>query len=92
MRVLHNAIKVVTRHLHVCQLRGIVVRTKKLVECKGIPLLVLYCCVIFEAKDLSSDRRDVTVRRPLVRFMVTGKGTLCSKMDGEKSVKAIKMT
>lgn len=51
-----------------------------------MPLLVLFYCDIFEAKDTSTVRRSVMLKSPCVRFMVTGEDFICSKwlMSGQE--------
>lgn len=58
-----------------------------MVEWKCVPLLVTYCCDIHENKDMSAARHRVSVKRPFLRCMVSGKDIIGNQMAGERSLK-----
>lgn len=66
MRVLHKAVKLVVRPPQKCELRGVVVRTRKLGELNYITLLVSHFCAFSEAKSMSGCEIVLQCRDPLL--------------------------
>lgn len=48
--------------------------TRKLIEWKCVPSLMLYCCNILDGIDVSLKTRSIVVRIPFVKCIMTGDG------------------
>lgn len=84
MRVLQEIVKVAVQLLHTCELRGLLVKTRKLIDWKCVPPLASYCCDIPEAEDMSAMCHGVVVKRLCGRCMVTAEDFIGGKIAGEK--------
>lgn len=63
MMVVHEAMKTVVVSLQKPELSGFLVMIRELVERKCVPLLMLYCCNIFEFKDVWVVHHIVAINR-----------------------------
>lgn len=52
MTLLHEALEFVVTPLRKCDLKGLVMKTRRRMERKNKPLLVSYCCVVLHRKDI----------------------------------------
>lgn len=91
MRVFHQSTKIEVGPLQNCELRTFFLNTRELAEWRCIQLLVLYCCNILEARDMSEMLHSFAVKRPCVRCVVIGEGINSGLMTGERSVRGSKM-
>lgn len=84
-RVLREATKVVVLLEQERELRGFVVKTRKLVEWKCVSLFETFCNNP-DCKYMSAVRRSVAVKRPCHRCMVSGTAIICDRMDNGRSL------
>lgn len=89
MRKLHETMKVVLGTLQVCDLKGIVINTKKLFEWKFVPFLVLYCCSTPGSKELPIVRCNDVVKSSCITYMLTGEDIVTNLIVQERSVRVI---
>lgn len=82
MRILLNAMKVVVKPLKKLRGEELVEKTREPVQWKCVPLLLSYCCDMYEAKGTSAQRHGVAVRRPCITCMVTRNNTMFGELPG----------
>lgn len=90
MRVYHQAMIVLISILLQSELKRFLLKVRNPVECKGQPQLVSYCCDITDAKDMSTVRKSVAVKRPHIKSMVYGEDIVSHEFDNERSVRETK--
>lgn len=91
MRVLQEDIEAVVRPLRKHELRVSFVRTGEQVQWKCLPVLVLYCWAILEAKDMSRVLSGVAMNWTCVRLLVTEGNIVSGEMGGVRSMRGTKM-
>lgn len=91
MRVLQEGIIVVLGSLQECELRKLLVKTRELVECRCMLLLMAYWCGILIAKDIQALQHGVVVKKHCVGCMVSEEDIVRDKMDGVRFVRKTMM-
>lgn len=54
MRLLHKALKIVVDALQKCEMRKFILKARKLVKWRYIPIVISYCSDVPEEKDMSA--------------------------------------
>lgn len=91
LRVLHDASKIVARPLQWFELKDSCLKTRKQVEWKCTPLLIIYFFDISERKEMSAIRHCIAVKRQCFMCIVTEHDIISEQMNSEKSLQEIRM-
>lgn len=91
MRVSRDAMKILVRPLLKGELRLFLVKTRKLVGWRSVPLLMLHCCGIREAEDLLVMFHGVAVKGPCGRCKDTEEDMISRELADERSMRVTEM-